>query len=74
MKIQPIQMSDFSLVEIYKDTPHCKLHGAMNKVSLHKDGGGYWRCITIYGTTREGREVEGICRAGCLEIKDNQQG
>lgn len=39
-------------------TPHCKNHGAMNKVSIHEDGGGYWRCLQSSKTE---------CRAGCNE-------
>lgn len=69
MNIEPIKMSDFSLVELSDDsninliTPHCKIHRAMNKVSTHEDGGGYWRCL------------QAQCRAGCVEIKlDNTEG
>jgi hypothetical protein len=69
MNIQSINMSDFSLVELADDgkinkvTPHCRIHRAMNKVSMHKDYGGYWRCL------------QAQCRAGCIEIrKDNPEG
>lgn len=48
------QNTDFSLVVI-KSTPHCKIHGAMNKVSTYEKG-GYWRCL------------QGLCRAGCEQI------
>lgn len=48
-------------------TPHCKLHGAMNKVS--KDG--YWRCIRAERNPEYEHlwsdEYEGDCRAGCIE-------
>ena len=47
--------SDFKLVFI-NQTPHCKIHKAMNKVSTYENG-GYWRCL------------QGQCRAGCIEIK-----
>jgi len=40
-------------------TPHCKQHGAMNKVSVFENG-GYWRCCTTGGD---------VCRAGCIETK-----
>jgi len=68
MKIAPIEdnSTNFTLVELKTDrentfiTPHCKVHGAMNKVSVHNDGGGYWRCCTCDGV---------ICRAGCNQIK-----
>ena len=63
MNIQEIKMSDFNLVELSDDTkigkitPHCKIHRAMNKVSKHDDGGGYWRCL------------QAQCRAGCIELR-----
>lgn len=68
MNIQPIydNSADFGKVFLSsKDktlqlTPHCKQHGAMNKVSVFKEGGGYWRCCTTDCT---------ICKAGCIEIK-----
>lgn len=70
MQIRPINdgNSDISLVVIKSTvkgiaaTPHCKLHGAMNKVSRFTDGGGYWRC-TVW---------EGLCRAGCEADKTEQ--
>lgn len=81
MKIKEIEMSDFSLVEVKttnecKPTPHCKKHGAMNKISLNEDGGGTWRCISVIGyqnviseTGGMGKkEIEGVCRAGCMQI------
>lgn len=61
MKIYPIDKADFLLVELADDTqigyktPHCTIHRAMNKVSFHEDGGGYWRCL------------QAQCRAGCEE-------
>ena len=65
MKIEKLPESDggcnFELVyladlgNIGKETPHCKVHGAMNKVSVFKEGGGFWRCL------------QGKCRAGCIE-------
>lgn len=63
MNIKSIDMSNFDLVEVKNGTPHCNLHGAMNKVSLHADGGGYWRCITVISN-----KSEGVCRAGCEQI------
>lgn len=46
-----------------KPSPHCKKHGAMNKVSAFKGGGGYWRCCVTSSTT---------CRTGCMEESTNQ--
>lgn len=68
MKIRPIEMADFGLVQVRSmndcdATPHCNKHGAMNKVSLHADGGGIWRCVT---TVAKGSE--NCCRAGCEEV------
>jgi hypothetical protein len=73
MEIEAINESDFSLVELKGDirlTPHCKKHGAMNKMT--KDG--FWRCITVSGFRRivhgnsvSEKHIETICRAGCKE-------
>lgn len=67
MTIIPIEdkNSDFKNVFLHTNyadknpTPHCKKHGAMNKVSIFKDNGGYWRCCTTDGI---------ICRSGCIQI------
>ena len=37
--------------------PKCPTHNAMLKVSMHEDGGGYWRCGDI------------SCRYGCIQKK-----
>lgn len=82
MKIRPINdgNSRFDLVRLSKNykipyvyreqrmTPHCTIHGAMNKVSAFSElpprtlpipddyhVGGYWRCNVPN------------CRAGCIE-------
>ena len=80
MKIIPLDLSDFSLVEIKTTndcapSPHCKKHGAMNKIAIN-DKGGIWRCITVVGYqfVQEGnakgkKEIDNVCRAGCEEIK-----
>ena len=74
MNIQPIEdkNSRFDLVELKQDklesrpTPHCKLHGAMNKVSLFKEGtGGFWRCLRSESLTQG--KTYNDCRAGCIE-------
>ena len=65
MNIIPIEdgNTDFSRVVLADDgnigkvTPHCIRHRAMNKVSVHEDGGGFWRCL------------QEQCRAGCNEIR-----
>lgn len=62
MNIKAIDMANFELVTVKNGTPHCILHGAMNKVSKH-DNGGYWRCITVINDKHEG-----VCRAGCEQI------
>lgn len=66
MIIKPIEdTSNFTDVELKpgilkeKETPHCKKHGAMNKVAVFPEGGGYWRCCTSEGI---------ICRCGCIEV------
>lgn len=65
MKIEPIDLSDISLVEIKNGTPHCKKHGAMNKLNRLEDGGGYWRCVHV-----PSMQNENTCRAGCLEKRN----
>lgn len=55
--------TNFDLVYIHNLTPHCKIHGAMNKVSVFETG-GYWRCITSVS-----KKSENNCRAGCIQIK-----
>jgi len=55
--------SRFDLVEIKTTnscdpTPHCKIHGAMNCVAIHKNG-KLWRCIQS--------NMVKDCRAGCEE-------
>ena len=57
---------DFSLVEIKDNRPTCKTHGAMNKVS--KD---IWRCLTLYGRTKEGKFIDRVCNACCLETQSD---
>jgi len=67
MTIIPIkdENSNFEKVILITDypntieTPHCKQHGAMNKVSSF-NGGGYWRCCVTENAT---------CRAGCIQVK-----
>ena len=67
MIIKPIEdgKSNFEDVELkakdtsLKQTPHCKKHGAMNKVSVFPEGGGFWRCCTADGV---------VCRSGCIEV------
>lgn len=78
MKIEPLELADFDLVEVKttnecKPTPHCKKHGAMNKITAD----GIWRCITVSGyrevwngNARGEVHLETICRAGCSEVKN----
>lgn len=76
MKIEPLQLAEFDLVEVKstnecRPTPHCKKHGAMNKITTD----GIWRCITVsgYKSVQNGKSkgqvhMETICRAGCAEV------
>lgn len=56
--------SRFDLVEIktthpnVQETPHCKVHGAMSCVAVHKNG-KLWRCV-------QSNQLKD-CRAGCEE-------
>lgn len=73
--MQQISNGNIELVELMplhkglKPTPHCKKHGAMNKVS--KDG--VWRCISSagYRNIKNGNSlgklhIENLCNAACL--------
>lgn len=64
MKITPIDdgNTNFKQVKIKQGFPHCKLHGAMNKVSVFPEGGGYWRCISTVSKLNDN-----CCRAGCSQ-------
>ena len=80
MNISPIDYdptSDFSLVHMKSDcpgtmeTPHCKKHGAMLKMTAD----GIWRCETVVGfehgitgKSKWVKERETICRAACVQI------
>lgn len=66
MNILPINDSNstFNLVIIINNTPHCKVHGAMNKMTKFEDGGGYWRCICSVS-----KKFENNCRTACQQIK-----
>lgn len=80
MKIVPLELADFDLVEVKttnecNPTPHCKQHGAMNKITMHEDGGGIWRCLSVHSRTKilKGnsigyKENDCVCRAGCEQI------
>lgn len=73
MEIKHLKDADFSLVELRDDggidrlTPHCKKHGAMNKLTPT----GIWRCVTTYKyyTDEQGnrRLRNNNCLAGCQE-------
>lgn len=79
MKIEPIKLADFDLVEVKSTnqcapTPHCKKHGAMNKIT--KDGiwrrmslTGYQPIYSNNGASLSKKHMETICRAGCCEAK-----
>lgn len=62
-KLLEINFADISLVHIKNKTPHCKHHGAMNKMNTH----GYWRCITVVsgGEFTGDKLNDNVCRAGC---------
>lgn len=81
MNIIPLQdnkedSKGFQLVELEEGagrlTPHCKIHGAMNKM-CERD---IWRCLSEYGR-REVQEGETIgkfqdrtCPACCIELSE----
>jgi len=75
MQIKPLDLADFSLVEVKSTnecspTPHCKKHGAMNKITKE----GVWRCISSVGYefvkvgNAKGKvDIDNLCRAGCVQ-------
>lgn len=76
MRITELKEADFSLVEVKttnscKPTPHCKVHGAMNKITAD----GIWRCVSAVSVTKikngnsiSKKENDNICRAGCHQV------
>lgn len=81
MIIEKIDMANFDLVEVKSTngcmpTPHCKIHGAMNKITVNEDGGGIWRCLSEHsfkrvkvGNAIGKKENDCSCRAGCKQIR-----
>lgn len=77
MTIAELNNADISLVEVKttnncKPTPHCKIHGAMNKITSD----GIWRCISAIsvrvvkvGNSIGKKENDNLCRAGCFQVK-----
>ena len=80
MKIMELELADFGLVEVKttnecSPTPHCKNHGAMNKITQNEDGGGIWRCCSVHSITTikignqiSKKENDNVCRAGCMQV------
>jgi len=81
MQIQPLNdpSSTFELVELRQAAngavyPHCKDHGAMNKITSGSDG--IWRCLAVHSRTKivignsvSYKENDTVCRAACKQIK-----
>lgn len=71
MRIETIEDGNtrFDLVELRDDggigrkTPHCKIHGAMVKVSKV-----FWRCPQAINLLTGKSEPD--CRAGCKEVEE----
>jgi hypothetical protein len=74
--------SSFDLVELKEASngkfyPHCKIHGAMNKVSAGENG--IWRCLSIHSLTKivignsiSYKENDTVCRAAAKQLNNNQ--
>lgn len=62
----PIKFADFDNIIIKNGTPHCKKYGAMNKMNILEDKGGYWRTISAINNSGST-----ICRSGCCEKRCN---
>lgn len=79
IKILPLDdaSSTFDLVELKqacngKLYPHCKKHGAMNKVTPGVNG--IWRCLSVHSRTKivignsiSYKENDTVCRAACKQ-------
>jgi hypothetical protein len=76
-RTESLDNADLSIVELKKDKPHCKIHGAMNAVSVYEEYGKrfmVWRCVTSYKFKCEDLHLpieqrrfdENPCRAGCV--------
>ena len=66
-KINEINDANIDLVEIKNKTPHCKLHGSMNKLTKE----GIWRCVSTYAVINFDIDdiKENNCKAGCEWIE-----
>ena len=69
MKIQKLKDADINKVIIVNNYPHCKEHGAMNKMTQD----GIWRCVSTYAYVK-GKDPRGPlklkennCNAGCQQ-------
>jgi hypothetical protein len=69
------EVPDFDLVEIINGTPHCKVHGAMNKLPAHN----LWRCFAQYRGNPDGRYPpwvtpvrfrDRVCEACCIQVEE----
>jgi len=66
-KYDELPNADFNIVDFTDPTPHCNLHGAMNKMTAD----GIWRCVSTYKEWWEGgnrKFDENNCKAGCQEV------
>ena len=61
-EIKPINFADINSVYIDSktNTPHCKHHGAMNKMTKFEDNSGIWRCLGPVS-----KKADTLCRTGC---------
>jgi hypothetical protein len=63
MIIQKLKDANISKVYIAEDGyPHCKIHGAMNKLT----SSGIWRCVSSYRMDGD-KLIENVCNAGFQE-------
>lgn len=71
----------FSMVRLIirhgiNETPHCSIHGAMNKLTCEIDSSGIWRCLSshsrtkiIVGNSISYKENDRTCPASCFQFK-----
>ena len=67
MWIKPLKDADHTKVIIKNNTPHCKYHGAMNRLTKE-----IWRCVSTYKVenifTPQEKFKANNCNAGCVCI------
>jgi len=74
VNIEPADGKAFETVELRSSwpdtraTPHCTVHGAMNKTYRFENGGGFWNCTQITERGEGHQEIIATCDTGCKQV------